>query len=106
MGSPDVSAIARRVAVAVPVAMLAALVASCGTTPTARERAAAPATPSSKYYADDGPPANPPDGLDAVPDAVPRAEPLHRFANRPYVVLGREYVPATSLGPYREQGVA
>ena len=106
MRSPDVTAIARRAAVAASVAMLATLVASCGTAPPTRERAAAPATPSSKYYADDGPPANPPDGLDAVPDAVPRAEPLHRFANRPYVVLGREYVPATSLGPYREQGVA
>ena len=106
MGSPDVTAIARRAAVTASVAMLATLLASCGTAPPARERAAAPATPSSKYYADDGPPANPPDGLDAVPDAVPRAEPLHRFANRPYVVLGREYVPATSLGPYREQGVA
>ena len=44
--------------------------------------------------------------LDAIPDAVPRAEPLHRFANRPYSVFGREYVPATSLRPYRERGVA
>ena len=37
---------------------------------------------------------------------MPRAEPLHRFANRPYTVLGRDYVPATSLRPYRERGVA
>ena len=44
--------------------------------------------------------------LDAVPDAVPRNEPLHRFANRPYTVLGRDYVPATSPRPYRERGVA
>ena len=44
--------------------------------------------------------------LDAIPDAVPRTEPLHRFANRPYAVLGREYVPATSLRPYRERGIA
>jgi len=41
-----------------------------------------------------------------VPDAVVRAEPLHRFANRPYTVLGRDYVPATELKPYRERGVA
>src|SRR4029077_7354771 len=27
-------------------------------------------------------------------------------ANRPYSVFGREYVPATSLRPYRERGVA
>ncbi len=104
MGSHAASAIARRAAVAAIVAIAAA----CGTVSPPRERAAPPSapTPSSKYYSDDGPPANPPDGLDAIPDAVPRAEPLHRFANRPYVVLGREYVPATSLGPYREQGVA
>ena len=37
---------------------------------------------------------------------MPRAEPLHRFANRPYSVFGREYVPATSLRPYKERGVA
>ena len=86
----------------------AALVASCSTSPKApaRSGAAAPPAASSKYYSDDGPPDRIPVDLDAVPDAVPRAEPLHRFANRPYVVLGREYVPATALGPYREEGVA
>lgn len=63
-------------------------------------------TPSSKYYADDGPPLSSPADLDRVPDAVPRLEPLHRFANRPYTVLGRDYVPATLLRPYRERGTA
>lgn len=62
--------------------------------------------PSSKYYLDDGPGLNPPPDLDAVPDAVPRLEPLHRAANRPYAVLGREYVPATTLKPYQERGIA
>ena len=33
-------------------------------------------------------------------------EPLHRFANRPYTVLGKDYVPATALRPYRERGIA
>ncbi len=61
---------------------------------------------SSKYYLDDGPGDQPPANLDAIPDAVPRFEPLHRFANRPYSVFGREYVPATTLRPYRERGVA
>jgi rare lipoprotein A len=58
------------------------------------------------YYLDDGPGANPPPNVDAIPDAVPRLEPLHRFANRPYSVLGRDYVPATELRPYRERGIA
>jgi rare lipoprotein A len=58
------------------------------------------------YYLDDGPGANPPDNLDAIPDALPRLEPLHRFANRPYTVFGRDYVPATTLTSYRERGLA
>ncbi|MDQ6619991.1 MAG: septal ring lytic transglycosylase RlpA family protein [Pseudomonadota bacterium] len=58
------------------------------------------------YYKDDGPADALPGDLDAVPDAVPTREALHRFANRPYSVFGREYVPATSLRPYRERGVA
>ena len=44
--------------------------------------------------------------LDSIPDVVPRVEPLARAANRPYAVLGREYVPATALVPYRERGIA
>ena len=63
-------------------------------------------SPSTRYYKDDGPGDSAPANLDAIPDAVPRLEPLHRFANRPYTVFGREYVPATSLRPYRERGIA
>jgi rare lipoprotein A len=58
------------------------------------------------YYLDDGPGANPPAGLDRVPDAVPRAEPINRFASRPYTVLGRTYTPYTELRPYRARGRA
>ncbi|HXX86701.1 MAG TPA: septal ring lytic transglycosylase RlpA family protein [Casimicrobiaceae bacterium] len=68
-----------------------------------------PATAPSKpgaYYKDDGPGENPPANLASIPDAVPRLEPLHRFANRPYSVFGVNYVPATSLAPYRERGIA
>jgi rare lipoprotein A len=107
----------------VPVARLlavvafAVLLASCASTPKAPPPAPssrpppapAPPTgtaPSTKYYLDDGPGASPPADLDAVPDAVPRLEPLNRFTNRPYSVFGREYVPATSLRPYKERGVA
>ena len=64
-----------------------------------------PATPG-KYYLDDGPGLNPPPDLDSIADAVPRLETLHRAANRPYAVLGREYIPATTLTPYHERGVA
>ena len=58
------------------------------------------------YYKDDGPHERPPANLDRVADAVPRSEPLHKFANRPYKALGKQYVPMTSLQPYRERGAS
>ncbi|MDD5250594.1 MAG: septal ring lytic transglycosylase RlpA family protein [Rhodocyclaceae bacterium] len=58
------------------------------------------------YYQDDGPGDNPPEDLDAIPDAVPKIEPPHRFANNPYSVLGRDYVPLKAGTPYRARGVA
>lgn len=58
------------------------------------------------YYKDDGPLEDIPDNIDEIPDAVPRLEPLNRFANKPYEVLGKEYVPNTSLQPYKAVGVA
>jgi rare lipoprotein A len=106
MREPVPDTIAKR-ALAACVAIAAAALASCaGTTPPASTAPFTAPSGSSKYYADDGPPDSTPANLDGIPDAVPRAEPLHRFANRPYVVLGREYVPATALGPYRERGTA
>ena len=57
------------------------------------------------YYKDDGPAEELPDGLDERADAEPRIEPLHRFANRPYVVFGKEYIPATAVRPYKERGI-
>lgn len=58
------------------------------------------------YYKDDGPADDIPINLDAVPNATPKHEPLHRFANRPYEVLGRKYVPQTEIRPFRQEGVA
>jgi rare lipoprotein A len=57
------------------------------------------------FYQDDGPGDSVPDNLDAIPDAQPQAEPLHRFANRPYSVLGRDYVPSQELKPYKARGI-
>ena len=83
------------------------LLAACSSAPK-KESPTVSSAPSSstKYYKDDGPGESPPANLDAIPDAVPRLEPLNRFANRPYTVLGKDYVPATSLRPYKERGVA
>jgi rare lipoprotein A len=100
------------------VCCLALCLAACGARQT--ERADLPdssARKSSKkpsvqqkrggaYYKDDGPADEIPVDLEAIPDAEPRAEPLHRAANRPYVVLGKSYIPNTSLKPYQQQGIA
>jgi rare lipoprotein A len=86
-----------------------ALLAACGSSPRKTPPAAAGApSPQAKsgYYKDDGPGESPPADLDAIPDAQPKLEALNRFANRPYSVFGREYVPATSLRPYKERGIA
>jgi rare lipoprotein A len=58
------------------------------------------------YYKDDGPDDNPPPNLSGIPDAQPRHEPMHRWANRPYTVFGRGYTPMSTVQPYREQGLA
>jgi rare lipoprotein A len=92
--------------------LAALLMAACSSTPKkeAPSPGAAPSKPPAiakpGYYKDDGPGDTVPANLDSIPDAVPRAEALHRFANRPYTVFGREYVPATALRPYRERGIA
>src|SRR5574340_864288 len=85
----------------VVLALATLMLAACGSapqrkvetrsTPAPVEDHAAGAPASSKgggYLAGDGPGADAPANLDAIPDAVPRSEPLHRYANRPYVALG------------------
>ena len=83
---------------------------ACSTTrdtPSRESRATQPpAERRGGYYQNDGPGDHPPANLAAIPDAIPRWEPLHRFANRPYTVFGREYIPATALRAYQERGIA
>jgi rare lipoprotein A len=91
----------RLVAVAVVLA-----VSGCGT--ISRNEAPPPpvsAPAKGAYYKDDGPGGNPPPNLAAISDAVPRTEPLHRFANRPYQVFGKDYVPLTRAAPFKETGI-
>ena len=76
------------------VTLLTALLAGCANRlPTAAQR--------------DGPAPNPPANLALVPDAVPRIEAVRLGGpNKPYSVLGRDYVPITQDLPVREQGLA
>jgi len=70
-------------------------VAGCSSTPEKRPGG---------YYKDDGPGDSA--KLASIPDAVPRTEPLHRWANRPYEAMGRKYVPLTRVGVYTQRGTA
>ncbi len=55
----------------------------------------------------DGPEARPPAGLEQVPDARPRVEPLRAGGpNKPYAIAGRSYVPMTTDEPLRQSGLA
>ena len=76
------------------------LVAACGTAPKK------PPPQQSKYYLDDGPPDRVPDNLASIPEAVPRDEPFHRSANRPYTVFGQTYVPVVNKETFRQRGFA
>jgi rare lipoprotein A len=100
----------------VVLALATLLLAACGALPqrkTATPVTIAPAANKTTgapggggYLAGDGPGANIPVNLDAVPDAVPKSEPLHRYANRPYVALGKTYTPMTIGGNYTQRGIA
>lgn len=90
------------------ITLLAALLSACGSTP--KRSGPVERAPSGGggggYYLDDGPGANAPANIDAIPDAVPKIEPLSRGSMRPYTVMGRNYTPMTQLTPYKARGVA
>jgi rare lipoprotein A len=90
-------ALAVRSATRLLVVVLALALAACSSTPSKR----------GGFYQDDGPPEKaPPADLGKTTDAVPRIEPFHPYANRPYSALGRNYTPMTDDRPYRARGVA
>jgi rare lipoprotein A len=92
----------------------AVFVTGCGTTPKTEPPRGSPTSPTTApsptkpggYYQDDGPGENLPANLDMIADAVPRDEPLHRGANRPYTVFGRSYVPNVSSDRVQQSGIA
>ncbi|MDP2761220.1 MAG: septal ring lytic transglycosylase RlpA family protein [Sideroxyarcus sp.] len=90
--------------------VLTLLLLSACSTPSPRPATSAAAKPVATqgggYLAGDGPGADAPANLDRIPDAVPRAEPLHRYANRPYSALGKTYTPLQTTGSYKERGSA
>jgi rare lipoprotein A len=87
-----------------------ALLAGCATAPPSAPIPGGPPAPDpsafGKYYKDDGPPEKVPDNLAEIPDAVPRDEPFHKYANRPYTVFGQTYAPVVNKQPTKERGMA
>jgi rare lipoprotein A len=89
-------------------AFIVLALSACAAAPIPGEQRQSEAQPprSGGYYKDDGPGEKPPANLDQIADAQPKVEPLHRYANRPYQVFGKEYVPLASVQSYRQRGVA
>ncbi|AOY01439.1 septal ring lytic transglycosylase RlpA family protein [Jeongeupia sp. USM3] len=97
--------------------------AACSTTPTKTGGDARPATPPAAgtpsaygcdykaldnggaFYKDDGPMAEIPANINLIPEPVPRWEPLHKWANRPYTVLGLSFTPLAQPGNSVETGM-
>jgi len=90
------------------IALLCCLtLAACSSSPTIKRAPSKPApTKSGGYYGNDGPHANPPSNLDSIPNAVPKKEPLYQYSTRPYIALGKKYVPLKSAKGYKKRGVA
>ena len=74
--------------------------------PTETSKTVIPPYKGGGYYKNDGPGANPPDNLETIPDAVPKRESLHRYANDAYKVLGHRYIPLAENTEYKERGLA
>lgn len=63
-------------------------------------------TTSGAFLDGDGPGTGAPTNLEGIANAIPRDELLHRYANRKYSVLGKSYTPLTTIGTYKQRGVA
>jgi rare lipoprotein A len=114
----------KQLAAVTVVTALASLLTGCSTTgehkslipipwkqrPTAKHPDAPKLPPANSgrggYYKDDGPGANPPPGLLDLPDAIVKAEPYAKWANRPYSVFGQTYTPILHEDPFVQRGVA
>ncbi|MCH6582447.1 MAG: septal ring lytic transglycosylase RlpA family protein [Gammaproteobacteria bacterium] len=58
------------------------------------------------YFEDDGPPKRASVDIASIDNAVPRAEPLSKYGNRPYIVHGKTYYPLKDANGYKERGIA
>jgi rare lipoprotein A len=90
---------------ALPVALMALLLAACSSTPPRPSPSSSPA-PSPSVPERSTPP-TPPADLDAIADPVPRAEPRSQRGNPiSYEVFGKRYFILPTSEGYKERGVA
>ncbi len=88
-------------------ALLAALLAGCASTPRPGSPGGAAPSATPAHAGRDGAEANPPPNLADVPDAEPRVEPIRPSGpNKPYEVLGQSYTPVAADRPFEERGLA
>ncbi len=85
---------------------VAIVIAGCSTAPKPPPAAQPPPSRPGGFYQDDGPPSQVPADIMSTPDAVPKIEPFHSGASRPYVALGRGYTPITDDRPLVQRGFA
>jgi rare lipoprotein A len=86
---------------------VAAVLCGCASGPSRQATRTAPSAPRSLPADADGPGATPPSDLASIADAEPRIEPIRVGGpNKPYLALGREYVPATGDVAISERGLA
>jgi rare lipoprotein A len=89
----------------VAAALLIALLAGCASRPPAASGGGV--ARSGPFWERDGAEAHPPADLAKVPDAEPHLEAiLPGGPNKPYEVLGHNYVPLTQDQPFSERGLA
>ena len=66
-----------------------------------------PTKAGGRYYLNDGPPKGITQAqIDAVKEPVPRAERLVSGTLKPYVAMGKSYLPMNKVAPYHARGVA
>ena len=86
--------------------VLTVALTACGSRGHERPQRAQPDAPAHRYEPLDGPP-NAPFDVDALPELVPRDEPLARYGNHsPYEVLGKRYKVLPQSAGYVQRGTA
>lgn len=83
---------------------------ACSSSPTIKRLPSEPSKPAPTkdggYYKNDGPHANPPANIDSIPNAAPKNEPLYKYSTKPYIALGKKYIPLKSSLNYKKRGIA